>query len=47
MQGTVAAIARLMSACALPSPWEAINMLKCEFPLFYSPSWLHTTTGAG
>lgn len=31
MAGSVASIASLMSACALPSPWEAINMLKCVF----------------
>eukprot|EP00892_Ulva_mutabilis_P002750 jgi/Ulvmu1/12476/UM009_0128.1 len=30
MARSVAAIARLMSACALPSPWEAVNMLKMK-----------------
>jgi hypothetical protein len=29
MEQAVSALRRLVTLCALPSPWEAINMLKC------------------
>jgi hypothetical protein len=34
LEEAVAAVQRLMTFCGLPSPWEAVNMLKCgaSFP---------------
>ena len=32
LEQTVAALLRLFTFCGVPSPWEAVNMLKCAAP---------------
>jgi hypothetical protein len=41
LEEAVAAVQRLMTFCGLPSPWEAVNMLKCgaSFPSPLPPCW--------
>ena len=34
LEQVVAALLRLFTFCGVPSPWEAVNMLKCGPPFF-------------